>query len=498
MAERIPPHNDSAERSVLGAALQSKQALYDIMETLYSEDFYVGAHGKIFNAMSALHKANSAVDIITVSNELDREGQLSAAGGRAYLGELTGVTPSPSNAMQYAAIIKEKSKLRRLIERAGDIVTLSYESREPADDILSRAENDILEIAQSSQGHDTISVGAAIEESLKRIREHYESGRKLLGITTGFSRLDKITSGFQKQDLIILAARPSMGKTALALNFALNAAQKENATIMIFSLEMGEQALAQRLLSTLSKVPLNMIRDGSFSTNTRDAKKITEAATKLGKMKIEIDGTSGISVNEMKNKCRRLKQKGSLDLVIVDYLQLMSMTGRDRPDNRTLEIAAITRSLKLMAREIDCPVLALSQTGRDYEKRSGRPMLSDLRDSGAIEQDADLIMFIHNKSEKELKDSGDDDFEYDPEIHRMLLILKHRNGETGDVIMSWDGRYTKFSNVTTERITQNSFGDSRVAFDDSEDDAVQAVASAVDYGDDDEPDEEVEPKKLPF
>jgi replicative DNA helicase len=176
----------------------------------------------------------------------------------------------------------------------------------------------------------------------------------------------------------------------------------------------------------------------------------------------------------------------------------MSMTGRDRPDNRTLEIAAITRSLKLMAREIDCPVLALSQTGRDYEKRSGRPMLSDLRDSGAIEQDADLIMFIHNKSEKELKDStDDDDFEYNPEIHRMLLILKHRNGETGDVIMRWEGRYTKFSNVTTERMTPNSFGDSRVISDD-DGDAGQTVAGAVDYGDDDEPTEEVERKKLPF
>jgi replicative DNA helicase len=497
MADRIPPHSDDAERSVLGAALQSKQALYDTVETLDREDFYREAHAMIYDAMQELHKSGNAVDIITVSNELDKRKQLSAAGGKAYLGELAGVTPSPSNAMQYGAIIKERSKLRRLIERSGDIIAMSYESREPADDILSKAEQEILEIAQSTQGHDIVSVGDAIEESLKRIREHHASGRKLLGITTGFSKLDKITSGFQKQDLIILAARPSMGKTALALNFALNSAIKENATVMVFSLEMGEQSLAQRLLSTLSKVPLNMIRDGSFSTSQRDAGKINEAVTKLSGMNIKIDGTAGIPVNEMKNKCRRLKQRLGLDLVIVDYLQLMSMKavkGSDRLDNRTLEIAAITRSLKLMAREIDCPVLVLSQTGRDYEKRQGRPMLSDLRDSGAIEQDADLIMFIHNKSEKELKNldnEGDEEFDYDPDRHRMLLILKHRNGETGDVMLTWDGRYTKFGEPAFDRIPATAYGDSRGSAEN---------LGEIDFGDDDTNDEaEPVPKeKLPF
>jgi replicative DNA helicase len=374
--------------------------------------------------------------------------------------------------MQYGAIILEKSKLRRLIEKSGDIITMSYESREPADDILSKAENEILEIAQSSQGHDIVSVGDAIEASLKRISEHYASGRKLLGITSGFTSLDKLTSGFQKQDLIIVAARPSMGKTALALNFALNAALQENATVMIFSLEMGEQALAQRILSTLSKVPLSAIRDGSFSASPLDTEKLNESVKRLRKLNIEIDGTSGISVNEMKNKCRRLKQKRGLDLVIVDYLQLMSLTGSDRADNRTLEIAAITRMLKLMAKELECPVMVLSQTSRDYEKRSGKPMLSDLRDSGAIEQDADLIMFIHNKSEKELKhDDNDDGFEYDPERHRMLLILKHRNGETGDVILSWIGRYTKFGEASFESIDTipyEAYGDSLTPADEAE------------------------------
>ncbi|MDR2610929.1 MAG: replicative DNA helicase [Clostridiales Family XIII bacterium] len=472
MAERIPPHSDDAERSVLGAALQSKQALYDTMETLQSEDFYREAHAMIFDAMHALHKGGDAVDIITVSEELSRRKQLSAAGGRAYLGELASVVPSPSNALQYGAIIKEKSKLRRLIEKSGEIIAMSYDSREPADDVLSKAENEILEIAQSSQAHDIVSVGDAIEASLKRIREHYASGRKLLGITSGFTDLDKITSGFQGQDLIILAARPSMGKTALALNFALNAAVKEDATVMIFSLEMGEQALAQRILSTLSKVPLKAIRDGSFSASPNDTRKLTESVERLKKLHIEIDGSSGISVNEMKNKCRRLKQKRSLELVIVDYLQLMSLTGSDRPDNRTLEIAAITRMLKLMAKELECPVIVLSQTSRDYEKRSGRPMLSDLRDSGAIEQDADLIMFIHNKSEKELKhdnDSDDAGFEYDPERHRMVLILKHRNGETGEVILSWIGRYTKFGDASFDSsLPYEAFGNSSAPADEEE------------------------------
>jgi len=492
MADRIPPHSDDAERSVLGAALQSKQALYDTVETLDREDFYRESHAMIYDAMQALHKGGNAVDIITVSEELGKRKQLSAAGGRAYLGELAGVTPSPSNAMQYGAIIKEKSKLRRLIERSGDIIAMSYDSREPADDILSKAEQEILEIAQSAQGHDIISVGDAIAESLKRILEHYASGRKLLGITTGFSRLNQITSGFQKQDLIILAARPSMGKTALALNFALNAAVRENATIMVFSLEMGEQALSQRVLSTLSKVPLNMIRDGTFSTSQDDSKKINEAVAKLSALNIEIDSTAGISVNEMKNKCRRLKQKRGIDLVIVDYLQLMTMTGSDRrPDNRTLEIAAISRSLKLMAREIDCPVLVLSQMSRDYEKRNGRPMLSDLRDSGAIEQDADLIMFIHNKSDKELRDTEEDsEFDYDPDRHRLLLILKHRNGETGDVMLSWDGRYTKFGEPAFDRLPA-SYGDSRGSAEDS---------GGIDFGDKDADFEtdDLPKEKLPF
>lgn len=492
MADRIPPHSDAAERSVLGAALQSKQALYDTMETLDSSDFFVKAHELIFSAMYRLHKTGAAVDIITVSEDLDRNKQLSAAGGRAYLGELTSVVPSPLNAMQYGAIIKEKSKLRKLIERSGDIITMSYESREPADNILSRAENEILEIAQSSQAHDIVSVGDAIRQSLEKIREHYESGRKLLGITTGFGRLNKITSGFQKQDLIIIAARPSMGKTALALNFALNAATKEDATIMIFSLEMGEQALAQRILSILSHVSLSNIRDGSFSNSKGDTAKINEALEQLGKLNIEIDASTGSSINEMKNKCRRLKQQLGLDLVIVDYLQLMSLSGSERPDSRTLEIAAITRMLKLMAKELDCPVIVLSQTSRDYEKRSGRPMLSDLRDSGAIEQDADLIMFIHNKSAKEQNDDeGDDEFQYDPETNRMLLILKHRNGETGDVILRWIGEYTKFADVEF-RITPapgyEAFGDSR-----------GPAAGEGHAGEADAPERDYAPKpKLPF
>ncbi|MDR1069123.1 MAG: replicative DNA helicase [Clostridiales Family XIII bacterium] len=494
MAERIPPHSDAAERSVLGAALQSKQALYDMMETLDGSDFFVKAHALIFDAMYRLHKTGAAVDIITVSEDLDRNKQLSAAGGRAYLGELTSAVPSPLNAMQYGVIIKEKSKLRRLIEQSGDIITMSYDSTEPANDILSKAENKILEIAQSSQAHEIVSVGDAIRQSLEKIREHYESGRKLLGITTGFGRLNKITSGFQKQDLIILAARPSMGKTALALNFALNAAMREDATIMIFSLEMGEQALAQRILSILSEVPLSNIRDGSFSNSKDDTEKINKALERLGKLNIEIDAATGSSINEMKNKCRRLKQKLGLDLVIVDYLQLMSLSGSERLDNRTLEIAAITRMLKLMAKELDCPVIVLSQTSRDYEKRSGRPMLSDLRDSGAIEQDADLIMFIHNKSSKE-QDDDDDEFHYDPDINRMLLILKHRNGETGDVILRWIGAYTKFVDVEF-RMAASPYevsGDSRGSAAGDEDGYTNGGGGA------DIPEENYAPKpKLPF
>ena len=456
MAERIPPHSDDAEKSVLGAVLQSKDTLYEVMDALGSEDFYREQHAEIFAAMKALHDSRQSVDIITVAEELSKRKTLSTVGGRAYLAELAGEVPSVTNALQYGKIIKEKSMLRQLLERAGEIVTSCFEDKQKTEDILDKAENSILEIAQGNQRKEGVRLIDAVESALSQSRKYQESGRDLLGLTTGITRLDKLTQGLQKKDLIILAARPSMGKTALALNIALNAAKKADASIMIFSLEMGEMPLSQRMLSTVAKVELNKIKDGSIYNSTEESKNVKEALDIIGNLDIIIDETSAISINEMKNKCRRkIQRSGKLDLIIIDYLQLMTLKGYE---SRTLEIQAISRMLKEMAKEMDCPVLVLSQTSRDYEKRKGRPMLSDLRDSGAIEQDADVVMFIHNKADRE-DDDDEEGFTYRPERNRELLILKHRNGETGDVILTWQGEIQHFGE-------QSFYNNSN--FDDSE------------------------------
>ena len=446
MAERIPPYSDDAEKSVLGAALQNQQALDDIIEILSSEDFYRKPHALIFDAMESLRSASQSVDIITVAEELSKRKTLNAAGGRAYLGELAGVVPSPTSAMQYGRIVKEKSMLRQLIESAGEIITSCYEDKQKTDDIISSAEESILEVAKGNQKKEGTLLFNAVEEALNESRKYQESGRTLLGLDTGIPKLNKITQGLQKKDLIILAARPSAGKTALAMNIALNVAIKEKATVMVFSLEMGEKPLSQRMISTVSKVDLSKIKDGSIYKNSLETEKVNDALKIIRDLDIVIDETSGIKVNEMKNKCKRLRQKsGKLDLVIVDYLQLMN-TDSGRPENRVQEIAAISQGLKSLAKEMDCPVIVLSQTSREYEKRKAKPMLSDLRDSGAIEQDADLVMFIHNRTEKE--DKEEDGFDYNPDTMRELLILKHRNGEIGNVLLAWVGRYQKFAQLS--------------------------------------------------
>jgi replicative DNA helicase len=449
MADRVPPHSDDAEKSVLGAAMQSAKALNDVVEILSKEDFYRNYNGEIFEVLRELETEGAHADILTVTEALKKKNLLSMVGDAAYIGGLSGAAPSPAGAAQYARIVKEKAVLRRLIETAQVIESEGYDDNETAETVLERAEDSIFQISQGTQKQDYSPISAVIEENLKRMEEHHASGKDLLGLATGYKDLDKKSSGLQKQDLIILAARPSMGKTALALNIALNAA-KTGARILVFSLEMGKLPLGQRLLSILSNVDLAKIRDGTVLNSTADTKKLREAVDELSDMNIVIDDSSGISVGEMKSKCKRLAvSEGSVDLVIVDYLQLMEMAGT-RPENRTLEIAAISRALKQMAKEIDCPVMVLSQLSRDSEKRAGRPVLSDLRDSGAIEQDGDLIMFIHNKSAKEVKAEEMDpdvDFIYNPDTMRQILILKHRNGETGDVTLSWIGKYTKFGST---------------------------------------------------
>ncbi|MDR1292911.1 MAG: replicative DNA helicase [Clostridiales Family XIII bacterium] len=450
MAEREYPHSDDAERSVLGAAIQNEDALFNVLEDLKSEDFFRAAHSEIFDAMRKIHGDGDRVDVVTLSELLKMRGKFALAGGAEYISGLPYAAPSPSGAKQYAKIVKEKAVLRRLIKYGEETASEAYEDDKPAHEVLTKAQSGIFDLAQDSTKGNYTRIGDIIERAMRETQEHRDSKRALLGITSGFTKLDEKTAGFQKKDLIIVAARPSMGKTALALNFALNAAIKENVTVMFFSLEMGELPLGQRLMSIMASVSLKSIKDGSFFDNREDMQSYNAARDEFRDMNIFIDETSGISVDEMTSKCHRLRSEHGLGLVVIDYLQLMEMTGSGKPENRTLEIAAISRRLKQMAKELDCPVMVLSQLTRDIEKRKGSPVLSDLRDSGAIEQDGDLIMFIHNKTQRESESDekeGRYDFSYNPETMRQILILKHRNGETGEVILSWIDRYTKFGNV---------------------------------------------------
>jgi replicative DNA helicase len=460
MAEREYPHSDDAERSVLGAAIQNEDALFNVSESLKSEDFFRVAHAEIFIAMKKIHDAGDRVDVVTLSEMLKKRGKFALAGGAEYISGLPYAAPSPSGAKQYAEIVKEKAVLRRLIKYGEETAAVAYEDEKPAHEALVKAQADIFKIAQDTTKGNYTRIGDIIERAERETQEHRDSGRTLLGITTGFTKLDEKTSGFQKKDLIIVAARPSMGKTALALNFALNAAIKENATVMFFSLEMGELPLGQRLMSIMASVPLKRIKDGSFFDNREDMESYKDARDAFRDMNIFIDETSGISVDAMTSKCHRLRSEHGLGLVVIDYLQLMEIPGSSRPESRNIEIGIISRRLKQMAKELDCPVIVLSQLTRDIEKRKGSPVLSDLRDSGAIEQDGDLIMFIHNKSQKEAEADEQDNrynFNYNPETMRQILILKHRNGETGEVILSWIDRYTKFGNVDYEKHEPSPF-----------------------------------------
>lgn len=445
MAERIPPHSDDAERSVLGAALQNKQALYDVMESLDKNDFYREYNGEIFDAMAELYLRGETVDIVTAAEILKKRKRLNAVGGSAYLGQLSGAVPSPSSARQYANIIREKTILRELIGISAEITTESYADSDSAADVLERAERAIMDVGKHKQGKDFIPLKMALDEANRRIEALKDKKKgQLTGLASGFRDLDAITSGLQPSDLIVLAARPGKGKTSFALNIALHAAVEEKATVLVFSLEMSAVQLGQRLLSAHAQVPLSHIRDGSLYNHKNEIDRVKDASVSLVDAKIYIDDTSGISINEMKNKCRRLKTKEGLDLIIVDYLQLMDMSGvgrSDRIDTRALELAMLTRMLKQLARELDCPVILLSQLNRAVESRHDRkPMLSDLRDTGAIEQDADIVLFIYNR------DEGKDEDETGAmsDNMRQLLIAKHRNGETGEIDLVWLGAYTRF------------------------------------------------------
>ena len=390
--ERIPPHNEEAERSALGAVMLNKEALLDVAEEVKPEDFYNESHKEIFDAIMTLYRENVAVDMLTVCEELSRRKALDMVGGRAYIATLTAEVPSTANAGEYAKIVSEKAMLRRLITAAEDITVKGYDDKMAAEDLLDYAEGDIFRIAQKRQRNDYAKIQDVLMKNLKIIDEAVQNKGKVIGLPTGFKELDEKTSGLHPSDLIIVAARPGMGKTAFALNIAQQSAVKSGASVMIFSLEMSQEQLGQRLIAMQARVESEKLKKGTL--DLKDWDRINYALNELNNTKIVIDDTPGISIMEMRNKCRRLKAEQGLDLIVVDYLQLMTFDGR--ADSRQQEISALSRHLKLLAREMNCPVIVLSQLSRAPELRQDkRPMLSDLRESGSIEQDADIVMFLY-------------------------------------------------------------------------------------------------------
>ena len=434
MVERIPPHNEEAERSVLGAVMLNKDILSEVLEEVTADDFYNESHREIFRAIWELYKENTAVDMLTVCEELKKRKALDMAGGRAYIATLTAEVPSTANAVEYAKIVAEKATLRQMIRTSEDITEKGYDAKMDAGEILDYAESGIFKIAQKRQKNDYAKIQDVLLTNIKIIDQAAQNKDKIVGIPTGFKDLDEKTSGLQRSDLIIVAARPAMGKTAFALNIAQQSAVKAGSSVIIFSLEMSKEQLGQRLLAMQARVEMQKLKQGDL--DRKDWDRITMALDELNNTKIVIDDTPGISIMEMRNKCRRLKADQGLDLVVVDYLQLMSMQGKT--DNRQQEISTISRNLKLLAREMDCPVIVLSQLSRAPEQRQDhRPILSDLRESGSIEQDADIVIFLYR-----------DDY-YNENTDKPgvceVNIAKHRSGPTDKVELTWVSRYTKFS-----------------------------------------------------
>ena len=444
--ERGLPASVDAERTILGAILLDPQALHEGREKkLEAGDFSLDSHRRIYARMCALSEALHAIDLITVSEELDRNKELQAVGGVAYLSSLTEGLPRRLSIEDYVRIVKDKSLLRQMIGICTTAIARASDQGEEALEILSSTESQLLEATEGNltQGFDNIQT--IFEQSIGRVDDLYSNARNVTGMATHYEDLDNMTSGFQKDELIILAARPSMGKTALAINIAENAAVRGASTVAVFSLEMSKASLLRRLLASQSRVSMKRIQTGHLSRDDRE--QVVNALTVLTQTKIFIDDTPGISLAEMRAKARRLQQiQGSLDLIVVDYLQLMSASaggpGAKRYENRTQEVSAISRGLKALAKELHVPVLALSQLSRASERRGDdkKPIMSDLRESGSIEQDADVVMFIHRESYYDREN---------PEIQNEaeIIIAKQRNGPTGTVKMVYLADSTRFENA---------------------------------------------------
>ncbi len=422
---------------MLGSILLQQGALIKVIEYLIADDFYRDAHRTIFAAMVELFERNEPQDLITVTNILKDKNKIDAIGGPAYLASLTDIVPVLANIGYYGKIIRQKSILRRLIQTSSEIAARCYEEQDDIDSLIDDAEQTIFEISRSKSGQGFQALSKIIPNTFKALEKRFERKELITGVPTGYDEFDRLTAGLQPSDLIILAGRPSMGKTALAMNMARNAAAQQNVAVAIFSLEMSEEQLALRMLCSESRVNSQDLRTGFIKD--RDWPKLTKAAGDLSEARIFIDDTPSISVLEMRAKCRRLKTEHDIGLVVVDYLQLMQ--GRRSAERREQEISEISRSLKAMAKELHVPVMALSQLNRGLENRPDkRPKLSDLRESGAIEQDADIICFIY-------RDEVYNQAEDNPQKGIAEVIIgKQRNGPTGKIELTFIKEYTTFEN----------------------------------------------------
>ena len=442
VSARILPHNIEAEQAVLGCVLIDTEAPITILNELHSADFYTDSHKNIFSSMQSVFARNLPIDYVTLTDELEKAGQLEAVGGIAYIGTLTNVVPSAANFRHYVEIVKRDSVLRRLIKSAQEIIDNSY-TEDTLESALSFAERNIFEIGKTQDRSDLIQMKETLIDVLDTLNAIHKDPERKRGLKTGFYALDHVTHGLQKSDLILLAARPGFGKSSLAMNIVEHVAIKEGKTCAVFNLEMPKAQLAQRALCTVARASMESALSGKLGAE--DWRRIALAHDELGKAKIFVDDSSLITPAEILNKCRRLKREHGLDLIVIDYLQLMSLGGKSKSDNRQQEISEISRSLKILAKELEVPVIALSQLSRAVEtRRDHRPVLSDLRESGAIEQDADIVMFIYKSDMyNDIAES-----EYEKNIAE-IIIAKHRNGQLANFKLLWDGAITQFRDMTS-------------------------------------------------
>lgn len=434
---KVPPHDLEAEQAVIGSMLTDRDAVISAIEVLKQDDFYREDNRAIYEAILNLYNRAEPIDIITVKSELETMGKFEQVGGLEYLAELPEKVPTTANAIKYIKIVEEKAVLRNLIKTANEIIELGYDPTEEVEDIMEGAEKKIFNIMQNKNQKSYTPIKDVLVDSFTQLEELYNRKQHITGVPSGFTELDYKTAGFHGSELILIAARPAMGKSAFVLNIATNAAVKANVPVVIFSLEMSKEQMVNRILCSEAMVDSNKVRTGKLEED--DWTKLAGAIGPLSDAEIYIDDTPGISVMEIRAKCRKLKMEKNIGMVIIDYLQLVQGSNK-RNGSREQEISEISRSLKILAKELGVPVIALSQLSRAVEQRPDhRPMLSDLRESGAIEQDADIVMFLYR----------DDYYNQDSEKKDIaeVILAKHRGGSTGTVELLWLGSYTKFVNL---------------------------------------------------